>query len=606
MKPFNIVHRKNIIALVPVLLMVITIMFSSCEKDMAGKIYQVSDQKMLDEILESKKDSLSSFLQIIDISGLRGTVHAYGTYTLFAPTNDAIARYFTAKNLSMSTISKEEAAAIVKYHLVADTIRSSEFVDGRLPLTNFSRKYITTQTLAAENGGVQVIVNRQAKLLQSDIKAGNGYVHIVDNVLYQNEKSITDIIESLPDSYSLWKEVFDKSGIKTMISAAETANPDAAFTCFIQDNDAFASAGISTYAQLLTELKAKTPTVTDEQKLVYNYVAYHMVSGFKYVVDLMNQSALQTIVEGEVIVLKKDVDKILLNEFLIGGILEKGINVDRTSTFTDLSCSNGVIHNIQGNIQIVKRQAFRVYWDFTEQPELMALKNFRKPGAQIYLDNTDLAGITWAKTFATDKLQYYCGGLPATITKDNNYVHGDYFYFRLSTNTMKWIEFTTPVLVPGTYKVWFSYRGISTVQQIRTIFKQDGQEDQVMGVTATNYNKSPGTYGLTDYNQEFFQKMLLDGNRCQMINSKNFWTNSNNCQALGIIQVYTTGQHKLRMEPLNSSQFSTWWDQILFIPIDEDQIWPKQDNAGKWIYEDTPNCQIYPYSECVTDSVTNE
>lgn len=606
MKPFNIVRSKNIIALVPVLLMLVTIMFSSCEKDMAGKIYQVSDQKMLDEILDSKKDSMSSFLQIIDISGLRGTVHAYGTYTLFAPTNDAVARYLTAKNLSLNTISKEEAAAIVKYHLVADTIRSSEFVDGRLPLTNFSRKYITTQTIAGETGGVSVIVNRQAKLLERDIKAGNGYVHIVDNVLYQNEKSINDIIQALPDSYSLWKEVFEKSGVQDMISAAEVANPDAAFTCFIQDNAAFAKANISTYEQLMTELKAKTPTVTDEQQLIYNYVAYHLVPGFKYVVDLMNQSALQTVVNGEVIVLKKDVDKILLNEFLIGGILEEGVTVDRSSTYTDLSCSNGVIHNIQGNIQIVKRQAFRVYWDFTEQPELMALKNFRKAGASIYLDNTDMAGITWAKTFATDRLQYYCGGLPTTITKDNNYVYGDYFYFRLSTNTMKWIEFTTPVLVPGTYKVWFSYRGLTTVQQIRTIFKQDGQEDQVMGVISTTYNKTPGSYGLTDYNQDFFAKMLLDGNRYQMKNSKDFWSNSNNCQALGIIQVYTTGQHKLRMEPLNSSQFSTWWDQILFIPIDEDQIWPKQDNAGKWIYEDTPNCEIYPYSECVTDTVTTE
>ena len=163
---------------------------------------------------------------------------------------------------------------------------------------------------------------------------------------------------------------------------------------------------------------------------------------------------------------------------------------------------------------------------------------------------------------------------------------------------MKWIEFKTPVLVPGTYKVWFSYRGLTTVQQIRNIFKQDGQEDQVLGVISTSYNKSPGTYGLTDYNNEFFQKQLLEGYRYQMINSQRFWSNSNNCQALGIIQVFTTGQHTLRMEPLNSSQFSTWWDQILFIPVDEDQIWPKQDNVGKMIYQDTPLCEIYPYSDC--------
>ena len=597
MKRINKIQLKNSIAAITILFFLMAVGLSSCQKDMEGKIYQLSDQKMMDEILESKGDTLSSFLKIIDLSGLRGTIHAYGTYTLFAPTNEAVDKYLTDNGLSLNSLTESVAAQIVKYHLIADTIKTSEFVDGRLPATNFNRRYITTKTVS-DAAGVSIEVNRQGKIIQKDLRAANGFVHIVNSVLSQSKKSIKDAINGLPASYSFFKEVYSASGIQTMIDEAVKTNPDIVFTCFIQDNDAFASAGISNMDELKAELRVKNPDIKDDALLLYNYMAYHMTSGFTYVVDLMNKSALNTLVPGEVIVLKKDVNRVLLNEFLIGGVLEKGILVDRTSEFTDLSCSNGVIHDINGNIQIVKRRAFRVYWDITEQPELMAMKNFRKPGTSIYLDNTDCAGITWAKTFASDKIQYYCQGYPTTITKDNNYVYGDYFYFRLSTNTMKWIEFKTPVLVPGTYKVWFSYRGLTTVQQIRNIFKQDGQEDQVLGVISTSYNKSPGTYGLTDYNNEFFQKQLLEGYRYQMINSQRFWSNSNNCQALGIIQVFTTGQHTLRMEPLNSSQFSTWWDQILFIPVDEDQIWPKQDNVGEMIYQDTPLCEIYPYSDC--------
>ena len=597
MKRFNKYQIKHIIATIPILFILMAVGLSSCQKDMEGKIYQLSDQKMMDEILESKGDTLSSFLKIIDLSGLRGTIHAYGTYTLFAPTNEAIDKYLTENSLSLTSLTEADAAEIVKYHLIADTIATSEFVDGRLPATNFNRRYITTKTIS-DAAGVYIEVNRQGTIIQRDLRAANGFVHIVNSVLSQSKKSIKDAINTLPDSYSLWKEVYNTSGVQEMIDQVQKTYPDIVFTCFIQDNEAFATAGISNVDELMAELRVKNPDIKDDALLLYNYVAYHMVSGFTYVVDLMNKSALNTLVPGEVIVLKKDVNKVLLNEFLIGGVLEEGILVDRTSEFTDLSCSNGVIHDINGNIQIIKRQAFRVYWDFTEQPELMAMKNFRKPGASIYIDNTDCAGITWGKTFASDKLQYYCQGYPTTITKDNNYVYGDYFYFRLSSNTIKWIEFKTPVLVPGTYKVWFSYRGLGTVQQIRNIFKQDGQEDQVLGVMSTYYNKTPGSYGLTDYNNEFFQKALLEGNRYQMINSQGFWSNSNNCQAMGIIQVFTTGQHTLRMEPLLASQFTTWWDQILFIPVDEDQIWPKQDNVGKMIYQDTPNCEIYPYSDC--------
>ena len=130
---------KPIRLLIPVLLALAS--FISCEKDMAGKIYQVSDQRMIDEILEDNNDQMSSFLKIIDISGLRGTVHAYGTYTLFAPTNDAISKYLVSNNLSLEALTKEKAEEIVKYHLIADTIPSSEFVDGRLAFPNFSKRY---------------------------------------------------------------------------------------------------------------------------------------------------------------------------------------------------------------------------------------------------------------------------------------------------------------------------------------------------------------------------------------------------------------------------------------------------------------------------------
>ena len=599
MKPFSKIQKNSTLPFLPLLFVLVVFLFSSCEKDMAGKIFQVSDQKMMDEILESRKDEFSSFLEIIDVSGLRGTIHAYGAYTLFAPTNQAIDTYLAERNISLSNISVTQAADIVKYHLIADTIASSEFVDGRLPVMNFSRRFITTQTIA-DPSGVFVQVNRQAKLIDKDLRAGNGYVHVVDQVLFQNEKTIDDVIKALPESYSLWKEVYAASKINELIENLQEQSPDIVFTCFIQDNDAFATAGINTMDELLAELRLKTPAVTDDNQLLFNYMAYHMVNGFKYVVDLMNQSSLQTLVAGEVIVLKKEVTQVLLNEFLIGGILERGIAVNRDSEFTDLSCANGVIHTINGNIQIVKRSAFRVYWDIAEQPELMAMKNFRKAGASITIDNVDLEGITWEKTFESDKITYNCGGLPLSINQDNNFVNGDHFRFRLSTNTMKWIEFKTPVLVPGTYRVWWSYRGLpsNATQQIRTIFKQEGQEDQTLGVTTSGYNVTPSTYGLSGYTSEFFQKAVLDGYRNHMINSNGYYDNRNNCQSMGILEVFATGQHKLRLEPLNASQFVTNWDQILFIPIDEDQIWPKQDIPGKLIYEDTPNCEIYPYKDC--------
>ena len=598
MKQLNNIHFNNKTTFLMVIVIIAATFITSCRKDMEGKIFKVSDEKMIDEILESKGDTVSSFLKIIDISGLRGTIHAYGNYTLFAPTNEAIDKYMTSKGLTLTSISQEQALDIVKYHLVPDTLKTSDFEDGRLSAVNFSHFYITTKTVSDESG-LYIKVNRQAKILQNDLRGANGYVHIVDNVLSQSQKSIFDVINELPETYSLWKEICATSGIKDSINKIKQVIPDIAHTIFIQNNEAFSKVNIHSMDELMVELKTKNPSITDNQKLLLNYVYYHITSGYKYVgQDLMRQSSLNTLVSGEVIVLKRDVKAVLLNEFLIGGVLEAGVPVNRESENTDLSCSDGVIQDIDGNIQIVKRKAYRIYWDIVEQPEIMAMKNFRKTGTSIDFDNTDLAGVTWAKTFTTDKINYYCGSYPTSINKDNNYNYADYFRFRLSTNTMKWLEFKTPVLVPGTYKVWFTYRASSYAQTIRTIFKQTGQDEQVLGTIVTSYNRSPSSYGLSSYNQEFFEKELLDGYRHHMVNSNGFYDTANVCQALGIIQVYTTGQHTLRFEPLATANFTTNWDQIIFFPVDEDQIWPKQDIAGKLIYSDTPKCQIYPYSDC--------
>ena len=607
MKRFNFKILIHNLAFVSILCVMLVFTFNACEKDMAGKIYQVSDQQMIDEILEANPDELSSFLKIIDISGLRGTVHAYGTYTLFAPTNAAVDKYLSANGLSLTSIPKEKAEEIVKYHLIADTISTSDFVDGRLPAANFNKRYITTKTLT-DGTSVYIEVDRVAKITRKDLRGANGYVHVVDNVLARPTKTIDDVIKSLPENYSLWKEVYAASKINDYLTQLEAENPELVFTCFIQNNEAFAKAEIADMQQLLAQLRTKTPDVTDEQTLLFNYMAYHITKGFRFVVDLMNMSSLNTLVQGEVIVLKNNVTQVLLNEFLIGGVLEEGIPVNRDSEYTDMSVANGLIHDISGNIQIVKRSAFRIYWDLAEQPEIMALKSFRRAGTNIYFSNTDMAGVKWEKTFTSDNIKYTCWGVPTSINKDNNFIYGDALEFRLSTNTMKWVEFTTPVLVPGTYKVWYSYRALggNGIQDLRTIFKQEGFEDQVLGVITTTYNKTPASYGLSNYSAEFFAKELIDGFRHQQINSKGFFDSANTCQSLGIIQVFNTGQHVLRFEPLKSAQYSTKWDQVLFIPVDEDQNWPKQDLTGKMIYEETPNCEIYPYSDCTVPEEPSE
>ncbi len=120
---------------------------SSCEKDVTEIV--ISDDKQIDELMEEQ--SLTSFLTILDISGLRSTVHAYGNYALFAPTNEAVDMYLQQVNkASVTALTHEEAANIVKYHLLnisdkKDSLTTKDFVDGRMSYPNFAGTYLTTK-----------------------------------------------------------------------------------------------------------------------------------------------------------------------------------------------------------------------------------------------------------------------------------------------------------------------------------------------------------------------------------------------------------------------------------------------------------------------------
>jgi uncharacterized surface protein with fasciclin (FAS1) repeats len=178
------------------LLLVGTVLLTSCadlfEKSMEGGTYKVYDDKMLDELMEDQ--GLTSFLSIIEKAEYFGTIHAYGAYTLFAPTNEAIAEYLKEDSIAdLESLTKEEAVNIVKYHLIKDTLKTADFVDGRLAYPNFAKKYLTTKF---ENE--YYLVNRQAKIIVKDVRGVNGILHVIDKVLTPPQKTITETIRSLP------------------------------------------------------------------------------------------------------------------------------------------------------------------------------------------------------------------------------------------------------------------------------------------------------------------------------------------------------------------------------------------------------------------------
>ena len=104
-----------------------------------------------------------------------------GPLTVFAPTDEAFAKLpeGTVESL-LKPENKDQLAAILLYHVVAGSVYSGDVTDGARPAT-----------LQGESLSVSVtdgVAINGAKVVQADIEASNGVIHVIDTVLLPPEK----------------------------------------------------------------------------------------------------------------------------------------------------------------------------------------------------------------------------------------------------------------------------------------------------------------------------------------------------------------------------------------------------------------------------------
>src|SRR5688572_7283012 len=68
--------------------------------------------------LKANPEKYSSMTAIVDKSGYAGFLNAYGSYTMFVPTDSAVNLYLAETNKTLSGLTEVEAKDIVKFHLL--------------------------------------------------------------------------------------------------------------------------------------------------------------------------------------------------------------------------------------------------------------------------------------------------------------------------------------------------------------------------------------------------------------------------------------------------------------------------------------------------------
>ena len=580
--------------------------FNACEDPLDGTVYQTTEQQMIDEYMA---DNMGEFLKIVDKSDYRGMLHAYGAYTCLAPTDNAVRKYLEENRIDIEQLSTEEANDCVGYHVINDTITSSRFQDGKMPTANIRDYFLTTQTKSDENGNVYVEVDRNARLLTKDVILGNGILHVVDAVLKKPELTLREQVAALPmERYSLFIDLFAE--YEDYLNSVMTA--DTCYTVYVQSNETFNSEGIYNKSELVTRLKQNTPGVNDTELLVRNFLAYHVGTGRQYVVDLMGGSAVMTKVENQVIACIMDGQKIVLNRFNSIAGYEPGIELMRDSEYADRTCADGVLQEVDGMLEIKERAPYRVNFDVCTLPEIKASASYLKEEKKFERGQlTQDIKIEYGRGSSTASITYKVGQVldktKPKLDQKMQCVNGDYLTFRMSKKEMiTAVEFTLPLLIEGTYKVWLCYRhtdGSKVGPTLKTTFKQEGQDDQVLDkiitvqrVSAISYVKGPDGKDKTD---ERGVKMVDHAAMETNYGWKQYTYhphNYMNSNLLGVIKVFSSGRHVLRFDLEKDDKVGIMLDMIQFIPTTEDQVWPMLDMTGMEIGEFSPGKEeIWPY-----------
>src|SRR5690606_6573326 len=176
---------------------------------------------------------------------------------------------------------------------------------------------------------------------------------------------------------SLFAEALQLTGLDAVLNQRVA---EQYFSVLAVSNATFAQRGFNTI-QDLVEKYNHTGNPKNPEDSLYMHIAYHILPDLKYVSDLAFSSSHTTKVPREVLLVKVDRERILLNEEVWLGELEEGAEVDRQAS--DNTAVNGVLHYIKDDIYIKQRQPFRVDWDPSDQPELKVAGVYRRGDLKI-------------------------------------------------------------------------------------------------------------------------------------------------------------------------------------------------------------------------------
>lgn len=296
---------------------------NSCKEEIDTSNRYTFTGNTVASFLEEHQDMFSSFITILKRGGKFNLMKAYGTYTCFAPTNEAIDRFLFEQDSiyqeslkpgskkviwtgvtspRLEDLSDSMCTVISQTHMIPKTYLTTEMEGDVIPTMNLNDRFLTMSYSVDSLQHSKLFING-ALVVGPDEEVENGVVHAISSVMNPSSNTVPAQIENMK-YLSIFYEALEKTGLdnklqdykdfnykdgdKTTLTIYNNpgcpypANRYYGFTAFVETDEVFNNAGIFNIDDLYAKCKEWYPTATDpdfksENNALNKFIAYHLL-----------------------------------------------------------------------------------------------------------------------------------------------------------------------------------------------------------------------------------------------------------------------------------------------------------------------------------------
>lgn len=384
---------KKAARFLPVMLCCGILLWTSCETEL-GEVYKDPTKEQVYSYLkiEENQEEFSILVEAMDKSALSGMLNSYGTYTLFAPSNEGFERYFEDQEIvGLEEMDSSSIRDLLVYHILNKERLTPDLSPGFSSDTTANGNYLVYDM---SKGDGAIHVNSKSKMYRVDRRVSNGVVHHVENVLIPPDFTIWNYVSDDP-GYSIFKAALVETGYDETANLVDLKKGklNTTFTFFAETNAVYKASGINT----LPELKS---ALADRESNLEEFIQYHIIQGKKLkgaLFSFMIQNEGLVTLSGKSINANIDFGLVFNQWWEPDGTYHAVRLVEEES---DIFARNGVLHNSDKvmfipedlNLEPIIRECEYgiVYNENTQKYEVDedSLASWT-PGTEVYLESSD-------------------------------------------------------------------------------------------------------------------------------------------------------------------------------------------------------------------------